>query len=147
MHSFLLQDRLTISGTNNPSTIIQTEPGWLDLSPYQDIIASVEVYQDLGAPTLYFETAPLKEERLFAAMNPNGLVMNPPSPLPQIVTMTMGAAAVPLATFLRWRVVGTVAGWNVTFRILIAANSPGAFQPPPSPFDGTRLISSSFMGS
>jgi hypothetical protein len=44
---------------------------------------------------------------------------------PAIVKLPMLTATVPLARFLRWRLTGPATTWDVTMRIVIAANSPG----------------------
>ena len=37
MHSYILQDWITIRGAAGVTTVTQSESGWLDLSPYQDL--------------------------------------------------------------------------------------------------------------
>lgn len=129
MYSFVLQDWITIRGTNT-TPIIQTESDWLDMSPYQDCVAWVDVTEQIGTPTLAFETAPLPEDRLFVQMNTTAISLTVPgTPAPQVIQMLMGSAAVPVAQFLRWKVTGPASPWDVTFRILLAANAPGLQQP------------------
>jgi hypothetical protein len=46
MHAFILQDWTTIRG--GVTTVTQSEPDWLDLTPYQDIVFWIDVRE---APT------------------------------------------------------------------------------------------------
>ena len=124
MYSFVLQDWITV-GATGAGTVIQTEKDWLDMSAFQDVVAWLDVREVSGgpAPTLRFETAPAKDDFLFVGMGatPTTLVA---ASTPLIVQLLMGSAAVPIAQFLRWKVVGA-ATWDATFRILVAANAPG----------------------
>ncbi len=122
MYSFVLQDWLTISGPD-ANTIIQTERDWLDMSPYQDVVSWVDV-KEVGATAvnLLLETAPSKDESLFQAMG----AATPMTVGLTIVQLLMGSATVPIAQYLRWKIgPASAAAWEVTFRILVAANAPG----------------------
>lgn len=102
MYSFVLQDWINLSGTGN---IIQTEQDWLDLTPFQDIVAWVDVREVGGgfAPRLYLETAPSKDDILFVSMMVTPLTLSV-APNPTVIQLVMGSTAVPIAQFLRWRV-------------------------------------------
>jgi hypothetical protein len=134
MHTFVLQDWVTIRGQS--FGVVQSEPGWLDLSPFQDLFAWVDIREVAnGSSTvdLFLETAPTEDEFLFQSMNgpfTAAVTTLAANTAPTIVKLPMLAAAVPLSRFLRWRLSwnGTPAPgviWDVTMRIVVAANSPG----------------------
>jgi len=128
MHTFVLQDWTTIRGTSN-NTIAQGEKGWLDLSPFQDLFAWVDVRELTSTPSLFFDTSPTEDENFFVSMtgatNVTGGSSLVVATSPAIVKLPMLTATVPLARYLRWRLVGPAAAWDVTMRIVVAANSPG----------------------
>lgn len=136
MYSFVLQNWITINGTSS-TPIVQTEQDWLEMSPYQDVVAWIDVREFTGtqAPTLALETAPAKDDILFVSMTSTTINMLVTTTAPQIVQFLMGTTTVPVAQFLRWKVTGFPTGtpplWDVTFRIFVAANAPGL--QPPSP--------------
>jgi hypothetical protein len=133
MKGFLLQDWLTLRGAAGASVdpIVQSQPFWLDLSAYRDVIAWLEVAEitvDAGKNLLLsYQTAPFEDELLFNAMSG-------PFTMTTGVTVTQMLAdrSPPLAKFFRWKIepsAGTAAVWDVTFRILIAVNRPGYRRP------------------
>jgi len=137
MHTFVLQDWITVRGQNSSATyattIVQSENDWLDLSPFQDLFVWVMVaeisYGSGGSVALYLDTSPTEDESLFQSMT-SGAAFSPivVSATPQVIKLPMLSANVPLARFLRWRLVaaGTASNaWDLTFRIVVAANSPG----------------------
>jgi hypothetical protein len=136
MQTFVLQDWVLIEGTN-ATDVIQTEPNWLDLSPFQDLIAWIDVRGATSVPTapvLFLDTSPSKDDLMFASMNgaagyPLSTTSSPPPPY--VAQLQLGVAAVPLATFLRWRLRGPASSWYASIRIIIAANSPGWMQTSP----------------
>jgi hypothetical protein len=127
MQCFVLQDWITIRGASqaSPVAIPQAEQGWLDLTPFQDVFFWLEVRQVLGStPTITFETSPTADETLFRPIV--GAVTVQAGPNPVIVKAPMSTALVPVARFVRWKLLGPVSTlWDVTFRVVIAANSPG----------------------
>ncbi len=134
MQTFVLQDWVLVQGSN-ANDLIQTERHWLDLSPFQDLIAWIDVRAATSpsSPTLFLETAPSKDELLFVSMNgsiatPTGYPMVSGN-TPLVAQLALGTAATPLATFLRWRIRGPAITWNAAFRIVVAANSPGWMTP------------------
>lgn len=145
MYSFVLQDWITIRGTDTTS-FIQTEKDWLDMSPYQDVVAWLDVRSETSnGPTtynvLYLETAPAPDDSLFQPMNAIGANMQA-QPTPTVIQYLMGSATVPVAQFVRWRIVGapTAGKWDVTFRILLAANAPGLHPPDTSAMSAGDLL-------
>jgi hypothetical protein len=126
MHTFVLQDWVTIRGQG--SSIAQSEPGWLDLSPFQDLFAWVDIREVVSTVDLYLETSPTEDENFFQSMNGPSTPAVPTltaNNAPVIVKLPMLSAAVPLSRFLRWRLNGSGPTWDVTMRIVVAANSPG----------------------
>lgn len=126
MQTFVLQDWVLVQGTN-ATDFVQSEPNWLDLSPFQDLIAWIDVRaaSTPGAPTLFLDTSPSKDDLMFVSMNgATGYTMTSGAN-PIVAQLQLGVATVPLATFLRWRIRGPAANWNAAFRITVAANSPG----------------------
>ncbi len=131
MHTFVLQDWTTIRGSSSGAglAIAQSEKGWLDLTPFQDLFAWVDVRELTGSVNLFFDTSPTEDENFFVSMTGatgvTGGALTITTPAPAIVKLPMLTAAVPLARFLRWRVTGSASPWDVTMRIVVAANSPG----------------------
>lgn len=129
MHSFILQDWLSVEGPA-ATTFTQDESFWLDLSPFQDVVFYVDVRESSGAggltPTIAFETSVAKEDALFQSLTAAPATMTP-SNTPQIVPALLLSAAVPLARYVRWKITGPggASGWDATFRVLVVANSPG----------------------
>ncbi len=121
MHAFILQDWTTIRGS--VTSVTQGEDGWLDLTPYQDIVLWVDCRESSGTPAIQFQTSPTKDETLFQNMMSSATNLTA-STTPQIVKATLAAATTPLARFVRWQISGTPT-WDATFRVLVAANSPG----------------------
>jgi hypothetical protein len=127
MYSFVLQDWITVSGPNGTQPLIQNESDWLDLSAFQDVVAWIDVQETKPPtpPTLFIETAPAKDDTLFLPMGPSAGYTMTAGPAPVIVQLLAGSCPIPLATFLRWRIIGVAGGWDACFRIIIAANAPG----------------------
>jgi hypothetical protein len=127
----LLQDWITIQGdsTSPPMNVVQSERDWRSLEPFQDVVSWVE-YPSASIPggqlTLFMETAPTRDEKLFKSMNA-GLVLNAPGATPVVVKMLASAATSanpPLARWLRWRLnaVNASTTWTATMRISLALN-------------------------
>lgn len=129
MYSFVSQDWITISSATNGDIILQTERDWLDMSPYQDVVAWLDVREASGSggsyPLLALETAPIKDQNLFKEMNATATEMVPSATSATVIQSLMGSAAVPVAQWLRWKITGRTTPWYVTFRLFIAANAPG----------------------
>lgn len=131
MHTFVLQEWTTIRGTTGTygQTIVQSERDWLDLSPFQDLFAWVDVREVTGAGVnLFFETSPTEDDNFFISMLGAGTaaISNvAPTTTPTVIKLPMLVAAVPLARYLRWKLTGPASTWDLTMRIVVAANSPG----------------------
>ena len=120
MHAFTLQDWTTIQG--GVVTVLQGEEGYLDLTPYQDVIFWLDVRQATGTPGVTYQTSPTKDESLFQGMV-TAVAMAAAS-TPTVTKALLSSATTPIARYLRWSITGTVS-WSATFRIIIAANAPG----------------------
>lgn len=125
MHSYVLQEWTTIRGQLGGSgqTIVQTERDWLDLSPFQDVFFWVDCREVTGAVSIQFETSPAPDDSLFQLVTT--ATMLAAGPAPTIVKAPMLSATTPLSRFLRWKLTGPASTWDATFRVLVAANSPG----------------------
>lgn len=128
MHSFVLQDWITIRGVAN-GTVAMSESAYLDLTPYQDVIIWVDCREFTGTtPAISFQTAPIKDETLFTATGgtisgPNNFTTAGVQVYKSILSALSGGY--PVSRWLRWYISGGTAAWDATFRVLIAANSPG----------------------
>jgi hypothetical protein len=129
MHSWILQDWTTIRGGGSVTTVTQQETAWLDLGAYQEVVFWVDVKENTNnstaggpGPTLYLQTSPTLDDSFFQSMVA-GVTMTA-SASPTVVPALLTNATVPLARYVRWQIVGTVS-WDATFRIAVAANSPG----------------------
>ena len=128
MHSFILADWTAVAGVaqTGGSTVTQDETGWLDLAAFQDVVIYLdcrEATPTSPGPTIAFETSPAKDNGLFQALASTGLAA---SPAPTVLRALMLSSTVPLARYLRWKITGpSGAAWDATFRVLVAANSPG----------------------
>jgi hypothetical protein len=124
MHAFILQEWTTIRGAAN-TNVTQSEDQWLDLSPYQDVFFYLDCREFTGAiaPALSYQTSPTKDEALFQTMiGPNNFVVGVAAVTKSILSTN---PAVPLARYARWFITGPANAWDATFRVLVAANSPG----------------------
>ena len=123
MHSFILQDWITIRGTTS-NNVIQGESSYLDLAPYQDITFYLDVREVSATPaSLQYQTAPIRDEVLFQSMMATPITLSAPSTTVTHVPIT--TAACPIARFVRWQLLGPAAAWDVTFRVLAAATALG----------------------
>lgn len=137
MHSFVLQDFVTIRGSSTTQTISQSESGWLDLRAYEDLVAWIDVREvTLGGATdiaFNLQTAPIKDEFLFVTMESAPLTVTAALTTPSVRKMLLGQATggsgapIPLGSFARWQLLaaGATGSWDVTFRIVVCANSVG----------------------
>lgn len=131
MYCYTFQDWITIRGQSTTvSPITQSEYRWFDLTPFQDLVAWLEVKEVTTNPNiaLAYQTSPTKDDSLFVALTT--AVTLSTSPSVQVTPMLAATVSNPLARWLRWQITASSGSpWDATFRILVAANSPG-FQPP-----------------
>jgi hypothetical protein len=142
MRGFVLQDWITIRGatTTLVSQVVQNEASWLSLETYQDAIFHVQVSELTLAGTspvltMNLETAPIKDESLWAAMGSGGLGITSASvgttTLLRVILSGLTSSGNPLSRWVRWRLIPTgtlTPPWDITFRVLVSANqmfSPG----------------------
>ena len=130
MHPLLSQDWTTIRGAASVASLTQSEPAWLDLAPFQDIVGWLEVKEltptSTNIPTIAYQTAPTKDDALFWNLAPP-IVLSTGVTTTILLKNAMPAGCPPCARWFRWRlaVSGGVA-WDVTFRLWIAANRIGS---------------------
>jgi len=131
MHAFVLEDWLTIRGGTS-AVITQEETHWLDLEAFQDVIIYLECREasPIGGTlaTIAFQTAPAKQETMFQPLVSQSISFGTPAggaTALQVIPALLLSAANPLARYLRWQITGPAAAWDATFRVLVAANSPG----------------------
>jgi len=131
MFSGFLQDWLTTDGAGT-AAFAQGRADWLDLERFADVIFWLEVRAvsnpGAGNVVLSYETAPAIEESLF---QPLATVTLAASATPVVTKVQLSSnPAVPLARFVRWKLVGTAAGnWSVTFRVFAMANKGTSSSP------------------
>ena len=123
MDSFVLEDWCTIRGQAS-TTVTQGESGWLDLSPYEDVVFWLLVSEVTSTPTLIFQTAPTKDEAFFSAqtlgMTGVGITLTAAS-TPIVVPVLAWNALFPLARYVRWQLIPSSSAFDVTMRILVSA--------------------------
>lgn len=122
MHGIMLQDWITLRGSTTDS-VTQGEDAYLDMTPYQDVVTWLDVREVTGAQFMQYGTSPTKDDFSFALM----LAEFAPAAAaaPRVDKLLLASAATPVARWMRWKVRPTVATWSITFRIWVAANSPG----------------------
>jgi hypothetical protein len=133
MHGHVLQDFVTIRGASTVTTVTQTESAWLDVTPYQDLFAWIDVREvTLGTWTgiqINLQTAPIKDEFLFVNLQATPLsvtgALSTPSIIQVIYSAGSGTNKVALGSLLRWQLAptgGTASTWDITFRIAVCCN-------------------------
>jgi hypothetical protein len=136
MYTYVLQDWITIRGssTGSGATIIQTQADWLDLSPFQDVFFYIAVSELTGTVNMSFETSPSLDDpssaggvslSLFTPVMTATQFASVPTTV-TVVKAPMLSASCPISRYLRWKLTSSSATpWDMTFRVLVAANSPG----------------------
>ena len=129
MHGVVWQEWTTVLLTGATSTVVQSEPCWLDVDDYRDVTFWLQV-RDLslggaGAVICAYETSPSKDEALFLSMVsfPLGLTNTTPYITKVLSPQNPGT---PLSKWLRWRLylIGApTSEWGATFRIFCSLNS------------------------
>jgi hypothetical protein len=137
MYAFVFQDWLTIRGPQQSTgalvPITQSEEQWLDLAGYQDVVLWGQVVElSLGGASsisLNFQTAATKDESMFVTMA-TGQVNGVGGTGAGILSVLKNTALQPLARWVRWQLVPasfpSTGTWDMTFRLLLCANAPGA---------------------
>ncbi len=132
MYDYMIQDWSTFTVDSSQTELVQTESDWLSFQPYSDIVFWLEVRgvvvpSGSTAVTIYYETAPAKDESLFKAMA--SATVDPTATQPIVDSVILSTdPAVPLARWVRWRLAvdGTpAAAWGATFRLYAVANAVG----------------------
>ena len=131
MHCSLMTDWITIRGQGGGGAttfqIPQSPDAWVDACIQQDLVFWVDVRAfTLGGGTLSlnFETAPTRDESAFSPI----VSVSITSATVSIAKVLKDSASLPVARWVRWRLasVNSTSVWDATFRVFLAANSPGA---------------------
>jgi hypothetical protein len=122
MHSLIAQDWVTIRGAV-PGTVTQSEHQWLDLEGYENVIAWLQV-EEISTPVqIAYATSPTKDDGLFALMGTPFNTYPLTAALGVTVTPLIKELCVnPLGRWFRWEIIGGGNGWDITFRLFLAAN-------------------------
>jgi hypothetical protein len=124
MHTFVLQDFMTIRGTNN--TVTQSESEWLDLTQYEDVFFWIDCKELTGTTvTLNIQTSPTKDDTLFTSVYSQLLTTAIQNPGSTGGKCLMSSATVPIARYVRWQLTSTATPFDATLRIFLSANAPG----------------------
>ncbi len=131
MYGYILQDWITIRGTQTGVNIIQSEADWMSFQPYSDIVFWLDTkavsLAGLTSLTLAYETSPAKDDSLFTAMVAAVTLTAGTSPAISKVLVSQNPT-VPLARYVRWKLIptGTPTGeYGACFRIFASANAIG----------------------
>ena len=129
MHGILLQDWITLRGST-ADAVTQGEDGYLDMTPYQDVVTWLDVREvtppAAGSLFMQFGTSPTKDDLSFALMLAEFSPAVGAAGAPRVDKLLLASAATPVARWMRWKLrPTTAAAWSITFRLWIAANSPG----------------------
>lgn len=112
--SFLLQDWLHLQGESR-ALVYQTEPFWLDLGPFTDIVFYTSIRFASGSAELFLEGSPSKTDELFEPLGSRNTVGER-----FVDKITLATAPFPHTRWVRWRAHGLFA-WEITFRIWVTA--------------------------
>lgn len=141
MHHFVLQDFVTIRSAFNIVNVTQSEHGWIDLGGYQDLFAWIDVREVSFATggtqiNVFLQTAPIRDEYLFITMEQAPLAVTAALTAPSVRKMIANQSnngtgtPYPVSRFLRWQLNApgtlTAGTWDITFRIICAANAMGS---------------------
>src|SRR4051794_20544573 len=106
MYGYILQDWITIRGNSAITTITQSEPDWLGLAAYQDIVFWLDCRElTLGGATniqMNYETSPTKDDSLFVAMTAASNIAAATTPAVTKILLSQNPT-VPLGRWVRWR--------------------------------------------
>jgi hypothetical protein len=120
MRGALVQEWITLKGGAGTS-VIQGVRDYLDAAYLQDLVFWIDVRTATGSAAMNFETAPLKEDALFALMVPAvSLAVGASIP----TTVLAQDAIVPPGRWVRWRI-SSASAWSVSFRLFLSANQVG----------------------
>ena len=137
MRTIVMQDWITLNGVPGVLSLTQSEHDYLDMAPFESFVAyfeSREAEPGNQPMKVYLETAPAKDEALFAPANmtqTNATIaqVSISSPgvivIPNLLNDPLLPTQVPLARWLRWRIDlgGSSTFWAVTFRIILSAHA------------------------
>jgi len=115
--AILAQDWTTIQGASGV-LVTQPERDYVDLGPYQDAVAYLEVSSFSGSFTFELQTSPTRDDNLFKQIDPT--VSFTPGTGVTTKVMRYASVAVPLAKLFRWKVTASTTAWSLTFRMWLS---------------------------
>jgi len=119
--AILAQDWNTVRGSVAGTVVTMQESDYVDLMPFQDVVAFLEVSEIFNGINIRFETSPTKDDNLFQLIDAS--VAFAPTVGVATKVMRYSAVAVPLARFFRWKFSGGATGaWSCTFRLWLSPN-------------------------
>ena len=124
-------DFITVRGGSPVTSIVQAPEAWLETSGHADATFMLEVAEVTAPPgglvLIQVETSPTADESLFLPIaGPNVAAV---SATPTIMK-TASAVGLPIARFIRWKVLATTSGsFDVTFRLRMTCNRQTYFTP------------------
>ena len=126
MRCFVFQEWVTIRGSSTITSVVQGEELWLDTTPFQDLVFWTESREGTtggGTLSLNFDTSPTRDDAFFTRMTGT----NPSTTGVSVATARLLDGNLPVARWVRWRLScsSATSTWDATFRIMVAANSPG----------------------
>jgi hypothetical protein len=121
-----MQDWTTVRGSG-ANFVTQATADWLDVTPYQDVQFWIDVREAVTTTSLSLslETSPSVDEFMFQQVIAAVPLVASSGPILPPKQALLAGALVPVAQWLRWRILPGASAWAVTFRIVISANSPG----------------------
>lgn len=118
--SLLLQDWTTINGNVAGTIVKQSEDCYADLLGCRNLTIFMETAELIDTININFDTAPTKDESLFA----NVAVWRPSIGV-TATSVLYATATVPIARYLRWRfATGATTAWACTFRVWLSVTRP-----------------------
>jgi len=115
----------TIRGTTTTAPITQGEDQYLDVSPFTDLVLWVDCREASGGATLSIQTSPTKDDLYFKNILATITLPTNGTNGPVVYSALASSALVPAAAWRRWQLSGSSSPFDATFRIWLAANSPG----------------------
>ena len=128
MFGVMLQDWTTVHVTGTAGTVKQSEPTWVDVGDYRDIVLWLEtrgvLIPALQSVQLYYETSPTKDDGLFSTLASQASLAANTRYIDKVLEASN--PSVPLSKWVRWRLAVTGSPsteWGATFRIHCSLNA------------------------
>lgn len=124
MQPIIMQDWITIRGTTTSTVVIMSQADWILTAPFQDIVFYMDVREVSGTVAMHYQTCPARDDVLFQNLGAVGGVAVAAGLT--VTSFPLANATVPVSHWTRWRLTASVGTpWDMTFRIMAAANSIG----------------------